>query len=81
MHSIIGNGRLSIGDGRGDGVVGITNARHPLVKSEYFVRATHTDIHRRPETVREIWRILSLHYDEFRGATYADQGTLIPTAE
>ena len=81
MHSIIGNGRLSIGDGRGDGVVGITNARHPLVKSEYFVRATHTDIHRRPETVREIWRILSLHYDEFCGATSADQGKLIPTAK
>ncbi|MBL8817456.1 MAG: alpha/beta hydrolase [Planctomyces sp.] len=65
MHSIIGDGRLSIGDGRGDGVVGITSARHPGVDSELYVPTTHTEIHGRPETVCEVWRILSEHHSQY----------------
>ena len=65
MHSIIGDGRFSIGDRRGDGVVGIGSARHPGVESEYYVPTTHTDIHGRPETVCEVWRILSEHHLQY----------------
>jgi hypothetical protein len=65
MHSIVGNGRYSIGDGRGDGVVGIASARHSGVVSEYYVPASHTEIHRRSETVCEVWRILSEHHQQF----------------
>jgi pimeloyl-ACP methyl ester carboxylesterase len=65
MHSIIGNGRYSPGDGRGDGVVGVHNARHRGVATELLVPATHTDIHRRSETVCEVWRILCEHYEQY----------------
>jgi hypothetical protein len=64
-HSIIGNGRYSLGDGRGDGIVGIDNAQHPGVASELFVPTTHTEIHRRRETICEVWRILSEHHQEY----------------
>ena len=65
MHSIVGNGRYSIGDGRGDGVVGIASARHSGVISECYVPASHTEVHRRSETVCEVWRILSEHHQQF----------------
>ena len=51
LHSIIGNGCYSLGEGVGDGVVGVENAQHPGVLSEIYVPASHTEIHRRPETI------------------------------
>jgi len=65
LHSIIGNGRCSLGDGFGDGVVGIKSARHPGVVSECYIPTTHTAIHGRPETVNEVWRILCEHHCEY----------------
>jgi hypothetical protein len=66
MHSIIGNGRCTIGDGRGDGVVGVRSARHPGAASELYLPTTHTGIHRRRDTACEVWRILCEQYAEYQ---------------
>lgn len=57
-HSIIGTGYL-VPDGYiGDGVVPLVSARRPGVKSEYFVRATHSGILKAPPAMTELVRIL-----------------------
>jgi pimeloyl-ACP methyl ester carboxylesterase len=61
LHSIIGTGRPMLLSGPADGVVPVESARHPCVDSELFVNTTHTKLHRHPETVREVTRILVEH--------------------
>ena len=77
MHSIIGNGRYSIHEGKGDGVIGVPSARHRGVASELLVPASHTDIHERSETICEVWRILCEHHEQYRQTGTA---TAIPKA-
>ena len=61
LHSIIGTGRQTLGEGPSDGVVPVSSARLPGVQSELFVVAEHTEIQRRPETSCEVMRILAEH--------------------
>jgi hypothetical protein len=60
FHSVIGTGRPMCGE-PADGVVPVSSARLPGAESELYVEATHTQVHRRPETVREVARILCRH--------------------
>ncbi len=57
-HSIIGEGYLVPDGYMGDGVVPIVSARWPRVRSEYFVRATHSGILKAPPAMTELVRVL-----------------------
>ncbi len=59
FHTIAGTGLYTLGPGKGDGVVPLSSATHPVAESELQVKTTHTNIHRHPESTAEIWRILS----------------------
>jgi hypothetical protein len=61
LHSIIGDDRWTCGQGRSDGVVSVSSAQLEGVQSELFVDAQHTHVQRRPETSREVTRILLEH--------------------
>jgi hypothetical protein len=74
-HSIIGDYRWMIGSGPSDGVVPIASAREPNVNSERIITARHVELHRDPETVAEVVRILRQH----AAAAPACQ-TLVPVA-
>jgi pimeloyl-ACP methyl ester carboxylesterase len=67
LHSIIGTGRRLLVAGPADGVVPVESARHPGVRSEIYVPATHTSIQRHRDTIREVERILLTHLTEFDG--------------
>ena len=67
-HSIIGTGGWLFGCERSDGVVPVSSARTAGVESELFVDAKHEDLHRHPETIREVLRILHVHL-QCQGAT------------
>ena len=58
-HNIIGDG-----SGDGDGVVSLTSARVENADSEQVVHTDHTTIHRHPETILEVRRILIEHLDQ-----------------
>jgi len=60
-HTIVGTGYLTDGLDDGDGVVSVQSARTGGVVSECYVRAMHTTVHHRPETVRELIAILAAH--------------------
>jgi hypothetical protein len=76
MHSIIGVGYLVVGDGEGDGVVGIPSAQHQHVESELWIKAGHTDTHRHPQTAVELTQILIYH-----AAEVAHAGDTAPLAQ
>ena len=61
LHSIIGTGGATSWIEPNDGVVDVTSARHPGVCSERYVPAKHERLHRDPESVAEIARILRSH--------------------
>lgn len=61
LHSIIGDDRWSLSEGRSDGVVAVSSAQLLGVQSERFVDASHTEVQRRPETSQEVTRILFEH--------------------
>ncbi len=61
LHSIIGTGHPMLCGGPADGVVPVSSARLPGVTSEKFVHARHEYLHRHPETVQEMIRILRIH--------------------
>ena len=63
-HSVIGTGKPMCVAGPADGIVPVTSARLPDAESEFYVEATHTWIHRHPETVAEVVRILRQHAAE-----------------
>jgi pimeloyl-ACP methyl ester carboxylesterase len=60
LHSIIGTGG-SVLEEPGDGVVTVRSARHPGVLSELYVPAKHEKLHRDPESIAELARILREH--------------------
>ncbi|NLS98190.1 MAG: alpha/beta fold hydrolase [Planctomycetaceae bacterium] len=60
-HSIVGTGGCTLRRERSDGVVPVDSARTPGVESELFVDEDHEDLHRSPETAREVVRILRRH--------------------
>jgi len=61
IHSIIGTGGCSVLSEPGDGVVTVTSARYPGVESELFVPAKHEMLHRHPDAIAELARILREH--------------------
>lgn len=64
LHSIIGTGKLSPFGEPGDGVVDVASARIGGVESELFVPAEHEKLHRDPESIAEMARILRQHARE-----------------
>jgi triacylglycerol esterase/lipase EstA (alpha/beta hydrolase family) len=68
LHSIIGHGYPMLCNGDSDGVVPVTSARHPGVQTETMVRAWHTQIHSRPETLQALLYILSMHYNDYQAS-------------
>ena len=61
LHSIIGYGKLFPLLQPGDGFVPVTSAHLDGVESELFVKAEHMKVHKEPESVKEVKRILWLH--------------------
>lgn len=61
LHTILGDVEWSPLEGPSDGVVAVSSARLLGVQSELAVDAEHTEILRRPETAREVMRILATH--------------------
>jgi pimeloyl-ACP methyl ester carboxylesterase len=60
MHSIIGTGGVKPFAGPGDGVVSVASARH-CGESTFLVDTTHEELHKVPESIDEVARILRLH--------------------
>jgi hypothetical protein len=60
LHSIIGTGGANPFAEPGDGMVSITSAQH-RGESEIFVPAKHEKLHRHPQTINEVARILRVH--------------------
>jgi pimeloyl-ACP methyl ester carboxylesterase len=60
-HSIIGTKCSLPFQGPGDSVVSLSSATHPCVASQLAVPATHTKVHRHPQTTAEVARILREH--------------------
>ncbi len=58
LHNIIGDGHFLLLNGPADGVVTVTSAQQPGVRSETYVDAKHTTILDHPETTLELKRIL-----------------------
>ncbi len=64
LHSIIGTGKLSPFGEPGDGVVDVSSARIRGVESELYVPAAHEKLHRDPDSIAEMARILRQHASE-----------------
>jgi pimeloyl-ACP methyl ester carboxylesterase len=60
MHSIIGTAVMKPLAGPGDGVVSVESAQH-CGASTFLVDATHEELHKEPESIAEVARILRLH--------------------
>lgn len=71
IHSIVGAGDWTLGEGPSDGVVAIKSSRLYGVCSEKVVYANHEDLQRDNETVREVARILFEHLRLCDGAPYS----------
>ncbi|MCA9117443.1 MAG: alpha/beta fold hydrolase [Planctomycetaceae bacterium] len=63
-HNIVGVIRDVPREENTDGVVPYASAHLENVASEIVVQANHTEVHRHPETVAELKRILRLHLEE-----------------
>lgn len=61
LHSIIGTGGTHVVGEESDGVVNVSSAKQCGVESEIYVHAKHEKVHRDPEAILEIERILRLH--------------------
>ena len=64
LHSIIGRGKLFPVLQPGDGYVPVSSARLDGAESVLYVEAGHTNLHRDPESIREVKRILRKHVQE-----------------
>jgi hypothetical protein len=64
VHSIVGDGHVSLTGGRDDCVVPVDSARTAGATSEIFVPATHTKVHHHPQAIAEVRRILMQHLAE-----------------
>ena len=64
LHSIIGHGELFPLFQPGDGYVPITSAHLDGVESELFVKSGHMVVHKQPQSIREVQRIIHQHLRE-----------------
>jgi hypothetical protein len=69
-HSVIGTGGWFGLRQETDGIVPVESAKHPGDVSELKVRGIHTHLHRNPETIKEVLRILREHLRETKGSAY-----------
>jgi hypothetical protein len=60
LHSIIGTRKTKPPAGPGDGVVSVASATH-CGESTFLVDTTHEELHKVPESIDEVARILRLH--------------------
>ena len=65
-HNIVGISKGKSMSDLTDGVVKFRSAHRKDVKSEIRVKAAHSDVHRHPETVAEVQRILLAHLQEIQ---------------
>jgi hypothetical protein len=62
IHTVLGTSHGGhLGIEKSDGVVPVSSAQHPGSESELHVKATHTKLHHKPESVVEVVRILRDH--------------------
>ena len=61
LHSIIGTGGAHLVGEENDGVVTVSSAKQCGVESEIYVPAKHEKVHRDPQAITELARILRLH--------------------
>lgn len=64
LHSIIGNRCLTLTLARSDGVVPVKNAIERRASTQLFVKATHGDVKKVPEAIKEFRAILDLHLNQ-----------------
>jgi hypothetical protein len=64
VHSIVGDGHVSITGARDDCVVAVDSAHSAGAVSEICVPSTHTKVHHHPATIAEVRRILAQHLQE-----------------
>jgi hypothetical protein len=64
FHTVYGYGWCNLCEGQGDGVVSVRSATSFKAASHFGVKAWHTTVHRKLETVAEVARILQEHLDE-----------------
>jgi pimeloyl-ACP methyl ester carboxylesterase len=81
LHSIIGTGGHTLHASEpSDGVVPVASAQHPGVASQLFVDATHVRLHRHPDSIHELLRILHEHATMRKGATFRREVGVPPAA-
>jgi pimeloyl-ACP methyl ester carboxylesterase len=61
LHTILGSGRWTLGEGPSDGVVAVDSARLEGVQSELVVDASHEELPRQEAVMAEVVRILRRH--------------------
>src|SRR5207302_385393 len=61
LHSIIGTGGTHLVGEETDSVVTVSSAKQCGVESEIYVPAKHEKVHRHPDSIAEVARILRLH--------------------
>jgi hypothetical protein len=66
--------------GDGDGVVSIDSARLAGVDSELVVPADHSSIHRHPQSILEVRRILRDHVQQVRSQPVVTASQLAPAS-
>lgn len=64
LHSVIGTGGHPQSGEPSDGVVAVSSARHDGVQSQVYVDSKHERLHRHPNAVTEIARIMRQHAAE-----------------
>jgi len=69
LHSIIGEGRYTVGSGPSDGIVPVSSAHLLGVASEMFVDERHSGLPRNEAVMAEVMRILAEHVRTVDGAT------------
>ena len=65
FNTVYGYGKFNLAGEEGDGVVTMESAVTPRAESQVGLRASHASIHRQPETVVEVVRILREHLQQF----------------
>ncbi len=61
MHSVIGDGCVTLQLGRSDSIVPVESAREYRAQSEFFVPTTHGRLHKDSGVIQEVQRILREH--------------------
>jgi hypothetical protein len=61
LHTVVGEGRYTVGSGPSDGVVPVNSARLAGSSSEKFVESSHSSLPRNEQVIVEVLRILAEH--------------------